>query len=158
MTAPSESGFGIGTRTTRPGYLLRRLITGDKVACRPHDTLRTAGDRMRRLHADAWPVVDHEALVGIITDPNPDWRAQGHGHDPNCSFVSACMHKELEVPHCHDDDDCEAALRYMLEHHLRYVPVTDHDERYVGIVGLEDLLAAMVEKDAGMRGCVRSEE
>jgi CBS domain-containing protein len=141
MIAPSESG------TPRHDYKLRRLISGEKIAFCPRDTLRTAGDRMRRLHADTWPVVDHEALVGAITDPNPDWRAQGHGHDPTQSFVAACMHAGLEVPHCHDDDDFDAALRYMIEHHLRYVPVTDRDEHYLGIVGLEDLLAVMVERE-----------
>jgi CBS domain-containing protein len=129
----------------RPCHKLNRVIS-DKTAFRPGDTLRSAGDRMRSLHADAWPVVEDQTLVGMIEGPNPDWRAQGHGHDPNDSFVATCMH--ASVPHCHDDDDCAEALNYMIEHHLRYVPVTDHDEHYVGIVSIEDLLTALVASEA----------
>jgi predicted transcriptional regulator len=125
---------------------LRRLISVDKQALKPDDTLRRAGEKMRSLQAAAWPVVKDHVVIGMIEGPNPDWRAQRYGHDPDKSVVSACMH--LEVPHCYDDEDCSEVLEFMLSRHLRYVPVTDRQERFVGIVSLDDVLAALDGTDA----------
>src|SRR5215212_5839364 len=108
---------------------LRSLISADKAALRPHDTLRCAGDHMRSLHVVAWPVVEDRTILGMIKGPSPDRRAQGFGHDPELSEVAACMNNE--VARCYDDDDCMTALEFMLQHHLRYIPVTDHEEHFV---------------------------
>jgi len=131
--------------TARPCRTLSGIISADKRAFGPHDTLRCAGNQMRSLHAGAWPVVENRTILGMIRGPSPDWRAQRFGHDPEESFVSACMNDE--VSHCYDDDDCAVVLQYMLDHHLRYIPVTDHEEHFVGIVGLEDILSALVPPD-----------
>src|SRR6187402_2609662 len=114
------------TRSARSCYKLRRLISGDKQALKPDDTLRRAGEKMRPFQAAAWPVVKDHVVIGMIEGPNPDWRAQRYGHDPDKSVVSACM--QLEVPRCYDDEDCSEALEFMLSRHLRYMPVTDHKE------------------------------
>src|SRR3954468_3777378 len=103
---------------------LRGIISRDKQAFGPHDTLSSAGQHMRSMHAGAWPVVENRTILGMVKGPNPDWHAQGFGHDPAASLVSACMNDE--VSRCYDDEDCARALEYMLQHHLRYVPVTDH--------------------------------
>jgi predicted transcriptional regulator len=133
-------------RSASASHQLRRVISGDKQALKPDDTLRRAGNRMRPLQAAAWPVVKDHVVIGMIEGPNPDWRAQRYGHDPDKSFVSACMH--LEVPHCYDDEDCSQALEFMLARHLRYVPVTDHKEHFVGIVSLDEILTALDDADA----------
>ena len=133
---------GKGTTAARPRRKLSRIISGDKHAFRPDDTLRCAGDQMRSLHAGAWPVVSDQMIVGMLEGPNPDWHAQRFGHDPEESLVSNCMLPE--VSRCYDDDDCDEALQFMLQRHLRYVPVTDHEEHFVGIVSLDEILSALV--------------
>jgi predicted transcriptional regulator len=125
----------------KPPRTLRRIISGDKQALRPDDTLRSAGNQMRSLHAGAWPVVKDRMIVGVIHGPDPDWRAQRFGHDPEKSTVSACMHYDVE--RCYDDEDCVEALDFMLSHDLRYVAVTDHEEHFLGIVSLEEILSAL---------------
>jgi predicted transcriptional regulator len=101
---------------------------------------------MRSLQAAAWPVVKNHVVIGMIEGPNPDWRAQRYGHDPDKSLVSACM--QLDVPRCYDDEDCSEALEFMLARHLRYMPVTDHKEHFVGIVSLDEILTALEGTDA----------
>jgi CBS-domain-containing membrane protein len=54
-----------------------------------------------------------------------------------------------DVSHGYDDEDCAHALAYMLAHHLRYMPVTDHEEHFLGIVSLDELLSALSGSDAG---------
>ena len=132
-------------RSASSSRQLRRVISGDKQALKPDDTLRRAGNRMRPLQAAAWPVVKDHIVIGMIEGPNPDWRAQRYGHDPDKSLVSACMH--LDVPSCYDDEDCSRALEFMLARRLRYVPVTDHTEHFVGIVSLDEILTALEAPD-----------
>jgi CBS-domain-containing membrane protein len=128
-----------------PSRTLRRIISGDKQALRPEDTLRHAGNQMRSLHAGSWPVVQDRTIVGVIEGPDPDWRAQRFGHDPERSMVGASMRGHME--HCYDDEDCVEALDFMLAHHLRYVPVTDHEEHFLGIVSVEEILGALVNSE-----------
>lgn len=130
------------THAAMSGRKLNGIISGDKHAFRPDDTLRCAGDTMRALHAGAWPVVKDRRLIGMIDGPSPDWHAQRFGHDPDHARVSACMHED--VSHCYDDEDCALALEFMLSRHLRYMPVTDHDEQFLGIVSLDEVLGAVV--------------
>src|SRR3954470_13930037 len=97
----------------RPTHPLGLVISGDKHALRPDDSLRSAGNQMRTHHAGAWPVVKDRTIIGVIQGPNPDWRAQRFGHDPELSPVAAAC-KCCDVEHCYDDEDCINALDFML--------------------------------------------
>ncbi len=133
-------------RHTSPCLRLNRLISEDKHALHPEDTLRRAGDQMRSAHAGMWPVVQDDVVVGMIEGPNPDWCIQRFGHDPDQCPVSS--HMSRIIPHCFDDDDCAKTLRYMKAHHLQHVPVTDHAGHFLGIVTLEDLTAALARRNS----------
>jgi len=126
------------------------VISGDKHALRPDDSLRSAGNQMRTHHAGAWPVVKDRTIIGVIQGPNPDWRAQRFGHDPELSPVAAAC-KCCDVEHCYDDEDCINALDFMLSRDLRYVAVTDHQENFLGIVSLEEILTALVSGEGKIK-------
>lgn len=140
-----------GSHSARCCPKVQGVIHADIRALQPDETLRSAGDHMRSHHAGTWPVVQDRTLVGMIECPNPDWTAQRFGHDPNEARVCTIM--TGHVTHCFDDDDCAKAIKFMRQNHLSYMPVTDHEDHFLGIVSLDDLLGALAERKAAHPRC-----
>jgi CBS domain-containing protein len=116
---------------------LKRVV-GDKTgALSPNDSVQTAGDRMRSVQANAWPVAEDRKLVGVIDQPNPDRSAGGRGHDPNTTRVGDTMRHEAVF--CYEDQDATEADRLMEEHQLNHLPVVDREMRIVGIISRQDV-------------------
>jgi CBS domain-containing protein len=103
----------------------------------PQDSVHTAGDRMRKHDAAAWPVAEKKKLVGMIDERNPDWKIGGHGHDPNDWQVGQIMNRE--VVFCYEDEDCVHAESLMAQHNLLHLPVVDREMRIVGIFSRREI-------------------
>lgn len=110
---------------------LKTLGGREAGALEPHDTVETAGERMRAHDAETWPVAEDRKLVGVVDEKNPDWQIGGHGHDPKTWRVGEIMSRELVF--CFEDEDCAKAGRLMEERDLHYLPVVDREMRIVGI-------------------------
>jgi CBS domain-containing protein len=103
----------------------------------PDDNVETAGDRMRKNDAGAWPVVEDTKLVGMVADKNPDWKVGGHGHNPTDEKVGDIM--TSDAIYCHEDDDCAHAEELMRKHGLSHLPVVDREMRVVGIFSRKEI-------------------
>ena len=101
----------------------------------PDDTLQTVAKIMREEDTGVVPVVDDGRVVGVVTDRDIVIRAVAEG-DYECTvddIVSddvICANPRMTT--------AEAA-ELMAEHQIRRLPVTDEEDRLVGIVSLGDL-------------------
>jgi CBS domain-containing protein len=119
------------------GKKLENVIVEKSGALSPGDSIETAGDRMRSMEANAWPVVEGRKLVGAIDRPDPDRQAGGHGHDPHTTTVGDEM---TNTPlFCYEDQDASEAQRLMIERNLNHLPVVDREMRVVGILSRADV-------------------
>lgn len=122
-------------------------VVGEKTgALSPSDSIQTAGERMRSVEANAWPVAEGRKLVGVIDVSDPDRQSGGHGHDPSTTSVGDTMRHEAIF--CYEDQNAAEADRIMNEQNLNHLPVVDRDMRIVGIISREDVkgAAAAAEK------------
>lgn len=75
-------------------------------------------------------------LVGVITDRDITMRCVA-AHRPADTVVSELISGDVEC--CYDDDTLEAAAARMAEARLRRMPVLDHEQQLVGVLGLADI-------------------
>ena len=116
---------------------LEKVVAEKQPLLHPEESIQEAGDKMRRLEADALPVSDGRRLVGMVDEPNPDLRAAGYGHDPNGTSVRDIM--KTGVICCFEDESCAEALGKMDAQHLDRLPVVDRQMRIIGIVTRADV-------------------
>ena len=119
-----------------------KSVVGEKTgALSPDDSVQTAGERMRSVEANVWPVAEDRKLVGAIDHPDPDRQAGGRGHDPNTTRVGETMRQDAAF--CYEDEDAAEAQRKMEEQNLNHLPVVDREMRIVGIISRGELKPAL---------------
>ena len=114
---------------------VQEVMTPNPRTVGPDDTLQTAAQIMREEDTGVVPVVEDGRVVGIVTDRDIVIRAVADG-DYECTIDDIVS----------DDVICATpqmttaeAAELMAEHQIRRLPVTDGDDRLVGIVSLGDL-------------------
>ena len=116
---------------------LEDVVVEKTGALSPADSIQTAGDRMRAVEANAWPVVEDHKLVGVIDHPDPDRHAGGHGHDPSTTRVGDTMRHDADF--CYMDQSAADADRIMRDRDIKHLPVVDREMRIVGIISRDDV-------------------
>jgi CBS domain-containing protein len=100
-------------------------------------TLQEAGETMRSLQAERYPVAAGDQLVGTVEGKYPERQAAAHGHDPKTTLVRGSMIKKMY--YCFEDQSLEEARELMRRHHLLHLPVVDKNLRIVGLLALKDV-------------------
>lgn len=132
MSGPTRESVHSGGGRNLQEILIKK---GGALSC--DDTMEVAGERMRSLDTDAWPVVEGCKLVGMVRQANPDLKTAGAGHDPKTIKVGEGMSRN--PIYCFEDQTGGEALEMMAEHGLRYLPVVDHEFKIIGIVRRDEL-------------------
>jgi CBS domain-containing protein len=101
-------------------------------------SVKEAGEKMRSLKTDKFPVASGDRLVGTVIDKYSDRKVASFGHDPATTPVGAIMVKQTY--YCSEHESVDEAREIMRKHRLRQLPVVDANLRIVGIVTLEDLV------------------
>ena len=109
------------------------------------NTLQEAGETMRSLQAERFPVAAGDQLVGTVEGKYPERAAAAHGHDPQTTLVRGSMVKKMY--YCLEDQSLEEARELMRRHHLLHLPVVDKDLRIIGVLALKDVEDANVQGD-----------
>src|SRR5690606_26328012 len=86
-------------------------------------TVRDAAQRMRETNLGALPVVDGDALIGMVTDRDIVTRGVAAGAADGNAAVRDVMSDDLYC--CYADEDVGRAAQIMAEHQVRRVPVLD---------------------------------
>ena len=115
---------------------IRGIIRPEAVTAELDETVSKAAKRMRLHQVSALPVVEHDRLVGIVTERDIT-RAVAEETDPATTTVAEIMtqHPLIAAP----DDEAETVAMRMLEHGIRHAPVVENN-RLVGVVSVRDLL------------------
>jgi len=114
------------------------VLTEKPPSIHPQDSVQTAGDRMREMKTEDWPVAEEKKLLGMMDQADPDRAVARFGHDPKETLVGQTMSRD--VAYCYEDQSCAEALAVMDARHVQFLPVLSRDERIAGIVSRSELL------------------
>jgi CBS domain-containing protein len=125
----------------------REIMTEQAECVRADQTLTDAARAMRDLGVGALPICgDDDRLEGMITDRDIVVRCIAEGGDPASTQVSRLADgKPVTIG---ADDPVDAALRTMIKHGIRRLPVID-GHRLVGMVSQADVARETSPEKAG---------
>jgi len=116
-------------------------------AVTPQTTLTQVAEVMDSEDVGAIPIVDGDRLVGMVTDRDIVVRAVARGSNPNSTTVADIATESLVT--VSPEQDLSEALKLMAQYQVRRIPVTDRDERLIGVVSQADIALETKEKTAG---------
>ena len=121
------------------------IIGGKKpLAVRPEETVREAARRMAERNVACVLVTDaNQKLLGIFTERDMLRRVVVEGRDPAATPISTVMTTELRV--VVPETNAIEAMRFMLDGHVRHLPVAVNGQA-VGVVSLRDFLGTEMEE------------
>lgn len=128
------------------------LMTSNVKACTADTDLATAATMMWDYDCGIVPIVNTERkVVGVITDRDIAIAAATRALNPSSIRVGDVITGRVYA--CAPDDDSVAALRTMRDQRIRRLPVLDRQQRLVGILSMNDLVArAETRKGADVPG------
>lgn len=113
------------------------------VATKKHQPLQTdasvreAGEKMRELETEKFPVASGDKLVGTVEGKYPDRKVAGFGHDPANTRVGENMTRRKF--YCFEHQTVEEARQIMRKNGLQHLTVVDGDLHIIGIVTLKEI-------------------
>jgi CBS domain-containing protein len=110
----------------------------------PDTPVTQLAKKMREKDIGAIPIGSNGQLVGMVTDRDITLRAVANGKDPNQLTAQEVMTKGVVC--CRDTDKVRDVLDIMEGKQIRRVPVTDENERVLGMVSLGDISKAVPGK------------
>ncbi|MDZ7343537.1 MAG: CBS domain-containing protein [candidate division KSB1 bacterium] len=106
-------------------------------------TVMEAINAMVKNRVGAVAVVDQDDLKGIFTERDVMLRVVRAKRDPEKTKMSEVMTTDVKtVP---AEMAWTEALALMIEHHFRHLPITDHQNRVLGMLSIRNLLQRRVE-------------
>ena len=120
---------------------VKEVMTTDVQTCRPETNLAEVARTMWDADCGVVPILDGErSLVGVITDRDICIAAATRSTSPADIRTQEVMSGTVFT--CRQDDDVRDALQIMRDRRVRRLPVLGDREELVGIVSLNDLVAA----------------
>lgn len=125
-------------RTPTSTTSVKNLMSSDVRSCQPDHTLACAAQCMWEADCGCVPVVDAQRrIVGIVTDRDICMAAYLNNRSPHDLKVGDFMSHQVLV--CHPQNRVTDVTATMRRAQVRRLPVTDDDDRLVGIVSLADV-------------------
>jgi CBS domain-containing protein len=129
------------------GKTAREVMTGGAECIGENDTLADAARRLAELDVGAMPICGEDnRLKGMLTDRDIVVKAIAQGKDPSSTRAGELAEgKPVTIG---ADDSVDEALRTMMDHKVRRLPVIDgHD--LIGVVSQADLAKNIDEEKVG---------
>lgn len=119
--------------------LVKKFTKNNIVHLTYSSTLEEAAGLMDQLEVDLYPVVDEEngVLIGQIRRS-----ALGQYQDYDTPIEQIELEREISVQ---QDKHIFEAIRLMLKHEIRVLPVVDHENRYQGLIRKQEMMEALGE-------------
>jgi CBS domain-containing protein len=120
-----------------------------KIAHQPPATVPSAATVLEAVQVmaeegvGAVAVVDNGALVGIFTERDVMLRVVLRGRDAGQIRVAEVMTTPVETTSA--DAASDEVLTFMLERHIRHLPIVDATGKVLGMLSIRNLLENMVE-------------
>ena len=125
--------------------MISDILSKDVEVVNPETPATEIAMAMRDRNCGSIPVVEHNKLIGMVTDRDIAIRCVAVGVDPAVTTARDIM--SPGVKYCYDDQPVEEVARNMGDIKVRRLPVVNREKKLVGIVSLGDLSIAC-EDDA----------
>ncbi len=123
---------------------LLKLCDEQPATVRPEATVQAAIETMLERRVGGVAVVDDENRVaGIFTERDVLQKVSLSGRESAKIPVSEVMTTPVEM--ATEETTESEALTFMIERHVRHLPIVDRDYRLLGILSLRNLLQARVD-------------
>jgi CBS domain-containing protein len=127
----------------------RDVMSTDCTCIGENETLIDAARRLADKDVGALPICgEDDRLKGMLTDRDIVVKALAQGKDPGSTRAGELGQGDAETVTIGADDSIDEALRSMIEHKVRRLPVID-GRRLVGIVSQADLATNIDEEKVG---------
>jgi CBS domain-containing protein len=135
---PKHSSKKGGQTLTEPQpKRVKEVASDEPKPLQEKSSIKEAGEKMRSLKTDKFPVASGDRLVGTMVDKYSDRKAASFGHDPATTAIQGIMAEQKH--YCFEHQSVDEARELMRRHRLRHLPVVDKDLRIVGILTPEDI-------------------
>jgi CBS domain-containing protein len=131
------------------GKKARDIMTPDATCIGESETVLDAAKRLAELNVGSMPICgDDNRLKGMLTDRDIVVKVLAKGDDPSSVKAGALGQGDAKTVTIGADDPIEEALRTMIDHKVRRLPVIDgHD--MVGIISQADIAKNLDEERVG---------
>jgi CBS domain-containing protein len=127
----------------------RDVMSTDVTCIGENDTLIDAAKLLADLDVGALPVCGEDnRLKGMVTDRDIVVKALARGKDPSSVRAGELGQGDSETVTIGADDSIDEALRTMIDHKVRRLPVIDGDA-LVGIISQADVATNVDEEKVG---------
>jgi CBS domain-containing protein len=127
----------------------RDVMSTDCTCIGENDTLLEAAKRLAELDVGSLPICGEDnRLKGMLTDRDIVVRALAQGKDPASTRAGELGAGDGKTVTIGADDSVDEALRTMIDHKVRRLPVID-GKQLVGIVSQADIATSVDEKRVG---------
>ena len=127
----------------------RDVMSPDCTCVGENDTLLDTARRLAELDVGALPICgEDDRLKGMITDRDIVVKALAQGKDPGSTRAGELGQGDSQTVTIGADDPIDEALRTMIDHKVRRLPVID-GHRLVGIISQADIATNVDEERVG---------
>jgi CBS domain-containing protein len=127
----------------------RDVMSPDCTCIGENETVLDAARRLKELDVGALPICgEDDRLKGMLTDRDIVVKVLAEGKDPAATKAGELGQGDGQTVTIGADDSVDEALRTMIDHKVRRLPVID-GRRMVGIVSQADLATNIDEERVG---------
>jgi CBS domain-containing protein len=132
-----------------PDKTARDVMSTDCTCVGENDTLLDAAKKLAELDVGALPICgEDDRLKGMLTDRDIVVKALAQGKDPGSTRAGELGQGDSQTVTIGADDPIDEALRTMIDHKVRRLPVID-GRRLVGIISQADIATNVDEEKVG---------
>jgi CBS domain-containing protein len=127
----------------------RDVMSPDCTCVGENETLLDAARKLAELDVGALPICgEDDRLKGMLTDRDIVVKALAQGKDPGATRAGELGQGDGETVTIGADDSIDEALRTMIDHKVRRLPVID-GRKLVGVISQADLATNLDEERVG---------
>lgn len=131
------------------GKKARDIMSPDCKCIGENDSVLDAAKRLAELNVGSMPICgEDDRLKGMLTDRDIVVKVLAAGKDPSSTRAGELGQGDGQTVTIGADDSVEEALRTMIDHKVRRLPVID-GKRLVGIVSQADIATNLDEERVG---------
>ncbi len=132
-----------------PDKKARDVMSTDCTCVGENETLIDAARTLAEKDVGALPICgEDDRLKGMLTDRDIVVKALAQGKDPGATRAGELGQGDAETVTIGADDSIDEALRTMIDHKVRRLPVID-GKRMVGIISQADIATNLDEERVG---------
>jgi CBS domain-containing protein len=131
------------------GKKARDVMSTDCTCVGENETLLDAAKKLTELDVGALPICgEDDRLKGMLTDRDIVVKALAQGKDPGSTKAGELGQGDSKTVTIGADDSIDEALRTMIDHKVRRLPVID-GKQLVGIISQADIATNLDEEKVG---------